>query len=314
MKKVLVTGAGGFLGRYIVGEFNKENAAVLGVDVVAPDIAPQGSGITYKQLLLPSAEFDRVLEDFKPDVFVHCAGRASVALSMEDPRADFTDSVVLTFHMLEALHRKTPDCRFIFLSSAAVYGNPPSLPVRESHPIAPLSPYGYHKRQCELLVEEFARVFRMPALALRIFSAYGRGLRRQVIWDICERALKTSGLRLRGNGKESRDFVHARDVARAVVLLADRAPANGEVYNVATGVESAIEDVAESLLHCLGLPIRAEFDGVRPPGDPANWRADITRISELGFAPTISLQEGLKEVALWSRSFVTDNAELPAAS
>jgi UDP-glucose 4-epimerase len=314
MKKVLVTGAAGFLGRYIVGEFAKGNAAVLGVDVVAPDVAPQGSGIVHKQLLLPSAEFDRVLEEFTPDVFVHCAGRASVALSMEDPQADFADSVGLTFHMLEALRRKTPGCRFIFLSSAAVYGNPPSLPVTESHPIAPLSPYGYHKRQCELLVEEYARVFRMPTLALRIFSAYGRGLRRQVIWDICERALKSNRLSLRGTGKESRDFVHARDVARAIVLLADRAPANGEVYNVAAGVESTIEDVAESLLHCLGLPIRAEFDGVRPPGDPANWRADITRIRELGFAPTVSLQEGLKEVALWSRSIVTDNAELPAAS
>lgn len=313
MKKVLVTGAAGFLGSYIVREFAERRAAVLGVDLVKPEIVPRHDGMAYQQLSLPSAEFDRVLEDFRPDVFVHCAGRASVALSMEDPQADFTDSVGLTFQMLESLRRKAPGCRFIFLSSAAVYGNPPSLPVTESHPIAPLSPYGFHKRQCELLVEEFARVFGLPALALRIFSAYGRGLRRQVIWDICERALKTNRLNLRGTGRESRDFIHARDVARAIVLLAERAPANGEVYNVAAGVESAIDEVAEALLGCLGLPIRAEFDGVRPPGDPANWRADITRIRELGFTPAISLHEGLKEVAQWCRSIVTDGAKSPAA-
>jgi len=312
MKKVLITGAAGFLGRYIASEFARANAAVLGIDLVAPEAALHGGGITYRQMSLPGAELDRTLADFAPEGFVHCAGRASVALSMEDPRADFTDSVGLTFHMLDSLRRNAPGCRFIFLSSAAVYGNPPSLPVAETHPIAPLSPYGYHKRQCELLVEEFACVFRMPTLALRIFSAYGRGLRRQVVWDICERALKTGRLSLRGTGKESRDFVHARDVAGAIVLLADRAPANGEVYNVAAGVESTIEEVAEALLRCLGLPIQAEFDGLRPVGDPANWRADISRIRDLGFAPTVSLQDGLEEVAQWSRSLI-EGANQPAA-
>lgn len=314
MKKVLVTGVAGFLGRYLADEFGKANATVLGLDLLPPEATQtMGSGLSYRQMPLPSAEFERTLSDFQPDVFVHCAGRASVALSMENPQTDFTDSVGLTFQMLESLRRHAGACRFIFLSSAAVYGNPPSLPVAETHPISPLSPYGYHKRQCELLVEEFARVFRLPTLAVRIFSAYGRGLRRQVIWDICERALKTKRLSLRGTGKESRDFIHARDVARAIVLLADRAPAEGEVYNLATGVESAIEDVATALLKCLELPIRAEFDGARPAGDPANWRADISRISALGFAPTVSLPQGLEEVALWSRTLVGDERRSPAA-
>jgi UDP-glucose 4-epimerase len=299
MKKVLVTGAAGFLGRYIVNEFATPGASVLGVDIVSPEIAPRGEGISYQRLTLPGAEFDRVLADFMPDVFVHCAGRASVALSMEDPHADFTDSVVLTFQMLDSLRRIAPEARFVFLSSAAVYGNPPTLPVVETHPIAPLSPYGYHKRQCELLLEEFAKVFGMSALAVRIFSAYGFGLRRQVVWDICERALRDGSLRLRGTGTESRDFIHGRDVARAIVLLAENAPAEGEVYNVATGRETTIEEVAASLLDCLGLHVRAEFDGVRPPGDPANWRADIGRLRAFGFEPGIALEDGLAEVAQW---------------
>lgn len=313
MKKILVTGAAGFLGRYIVEEFAQGGATVLGIDLVPSESALHGERISYRQVSLPGVELDRLLADFAPDVFVHCAGRASVALSMENPQADFVDSVGLTFQMLESLRRFAPASRFVFMSSAAVYGNPPSLPVLETHPILPLSPYGYHKRQCELLVEEFARVFRIPTFAVRIFSAYGRGLRRQVVWDICERALKTNQLSLRGTGKESRDFIHARDVAKAIVLLAERAPAHGEVYNLAAGVESTIEDVAQALLQCLGLSIRAKFDGVRPAGDPANWRADISRIRDLGFAPTISLQNGLEEVAQWSRSLIAESAKQPAA-
>jgi UDP-glucose 4-epimerase len=299
MKKVLVTGAAGFLGRYIVNEFATPGANVLGVDMVSPDIIPQGEGITYQRLSLPGVEFDRLLGQFNPDVCVHCAGRASVALSMEDPQADFGDSVGLTFQMLNSIRRISPETRFVFLSSAAVYGNPPSLPVAETHPIAPLSPYGYHKRQCELLLEEFAKVFGVSTLAVRIFSAYGFGLRRQVIWDICERALREGSLRLRGTGTESRDFIHGRDVARAIALLAENAAAQGEVYNVATGRETTIEEVAKVLLGHLGLNVRAEFDGVRPAGDPVNWRADIGRLSEFGFEPSIELEDGLAEVAQW---------------
>jgi UDP-glucose 4-epimerase len=299
MKKILVTGSAGFLGRYIVNEFAAPGVNVLGVDIVSPEIAPRGEGISYQRLMLPSGEFNRVLADFMPDVFVHCAGRASVALSMEDPHADFVDSVALTFQMLDAVRRISPDARFVFLSSAAVYGNPPSLPVVETHPIVPLSPYGYHKRQCEMLLEEFAGVFGLSTLAVRIFSAYGFGLRRQVVWDICERALRDGSLRLRGTGTESRDFIHGRDVARAIVLLARNAPAEGEVYNVATGRETTIEELATSLLDCLGLHVRAEFDGVRPTGDPANWRADIGRLRAFGFEPEIGLEDGLGEVAQW---------------
>ena len=93
--------------------------------------------------------------------------------------------------------------------------------------------------------------------------------------------------------------VHGRDVAKAIVLLAQNAPAGGEVYNVATGRESTISEVAELLLQALGLNISPEFDGDRPPGDPANWRADIARLRTFGFEPEIALEDGLAEVAQW---------------
>ncbi|MES2571746.1 MAG: SDR family oxidoreductase, partial [Verrucomicrobiota bacterium] len=240
MKSVLITGVAGFLGRHAARQFSREGWRVIGVDDASPENAQPAAGALYHRMRLPSPALRELLRAARPDVFVHCAGRASVPLSMDDPASDFRDNTLLTFEMLEMLRREAPACRFLFLSSAAVYGNPEALPVEESHRVAPLSPYGYHKRQCELLCEEFSAIFGLPTAALRIFSAYGPGLRRQVIWDICERVLTSGELRLRGTGNESRDFIHAIDIGRALTCIASQAPCQGEIYNLASGREATI--------------------------------------------------------------------------
>ena len=189
MKRVVITGAAGFLGRHVAREFAQAGCKVLGVDVVAAENSGLGPNVEYARLTMPAPAFGELLERAQPDALIHCAGRASVANSLSDPGADFRDGTVLTFEVLDTLRRTAPGCRFVFLSSAAVYGNPATLPVTEGDACAPLSPYGYHKRQGELLCEEFARLFAVPTTAVRIFSAYGPGLRRQVVWDICRQAL-----------------------------------------------------------------------------------------------------------------------------
>jgi UDP-glucose 4-epimerase len=181
-----------------------------------------------------------------------------------------------------------------------VYGDPQVLPVSEAQPPAPLSPYGYHKLLGEILAEEFTRLYALPTASVRIFSAYGPGLRRQVVWDICARALATGALQLRGTGQESRDFIHAADVAGALATLIERAPFQGERYNVASGRETTIASLAALLLEALGVKAMPEFDGVATPGDPRNWRADTSKLSALGFSPSIALEDGLRSVAAWA--------------
>jgi UDP-glucose 4-epimerase len=297
MKTALITGVAGFLGRYAAREFQRDGWRVVGLDDVPPENAPRG--VEFQRMHLPAPELATLLANTTPDVCIHAAGRASVAFSLSEPAADFRDGVMLTFELLDALRRHAPRCRFILLSSAAVYGNPATLPILETHATQPLSPYGWHKRQSELVVEEFARIYAQPALAVRIFSAYGPGLRRQVVWDICERTLATGRLTLRGTGEESRDFIHGADVARALVLLAERAPAEGEIYNLAAGRETTIRELATSLLSHLGSTSQPEFDGQATPGDPRNWRADITRLARLGYVPATTLEDGLRSVAAW---------------
>ena len=299
MKTVLITGVAGFLGRHAARQFARAGWRVVGVDLAAPESAKLSAGTLYQRMELPSASLAELLRALPPDTCVHCAGRASVTSSMQDPAADFRDNTVLTFELLETLRTAAPGCRLLLLSSAAVYGNPASLPVAEDHRLAPLSPYGYHKLQCELLCEEFSRIYALPTTIARVFDAYGTGLRRQLVWDICERAHASAPLVLPGTGREGRDLIHASDVARSLVLLAEQGAADADAYNVASGEETAVAALADLLLGALLSEARPVFGGRATPGNPPCWRADIAKISALGFKPAISLEQGLRSVAAW---------------
>jgi UDP-glucose 4-epimerase len=205
----------------------------------------------------------------------------------------------MTFEVLETLRTAAPRCRLLLLSSAAVYGTPASLPVPETHRTAPLSPYGYHQLQCELLCEEFTRIYALPTTIVRLFSAYGPGLRRHVVWDICERALSDQSLTLRGTGRETHDFIHASDIARALLLLAENGGGDADVYNLASGEETPVASLADLLLSALLTEARATFDGCATPATPLCSRADIAKIGALGFTPAIGLEQGLRGVATW---------------
>jgi UDP-glucose 4-epimerase len=111
--------------------------------------------------------------------------------------------------------------------------------------------------------------------------------------------LTTGQLTLHGTGRESRDFIHAVDIARALSLLATAAPARGEVYNLANGNEVTITELANLLLKALDSTAVAQFDGVATPGNPLQWHADIAKIRALGFAPSITLEQGIRQVAVW---------------
>ncbi len=299
---VLITGVAGFLGRYIARHFHRKGSVVIGTDNSTPENAPTGNLSSYHQMRLPDPDFGQLLKTAQPTILIHCAGRAAVALSVSNPHADFYSNAVVTFEVLDAVRQYAPDCRTIFLSSAAVYGNPEQLPILESFTPAPVSPYGFHKLQSEQLCTEFSTIYNMKTASVRIFSAYGPGLRRQVIWDICQKAILNSELILQGTGEESRDFIHALDIANAIDCITTCAKMNGEFYNLSTGEEVKIRSLLEMVLSSLELDRTPEFNGVVPLGVPLNWRADITKLKNLGFQPNVSLGQGIKTFAYWCRA------------
>lgn len=299
--KILVSGGHGFLGRYLVREFVENVGAE--VAVVSRSVPPKDVGsdaIKTYLMELPSPELRHCLSEFAPDVFVHCAGKASVPESIKDPHGDFFSQVVLTESVLEAVRQVVPQSTFVYLSSAAVYGQPPKLPISEESVCNPMSPYGFHKFMAEILLQKTSILHGLTTISARIFSAYGAGLERQVIWEICNQAVTKKKIRISGTGYEVRDFIHASDAASAVAQLLFHPRSGHSVFNIASGVSHRIMDIAQSVSQlCGGVPV--EFEGRSPAGDPLDWRSDVAKICAEGFVSRVPIERGLTEVLQYAR-------------
>lgn len=233
----------------------------------------------------------------RPEVCLHCAGSASVARSFEDPWGDWEANVAGTGRLIEVWRQHVPRGVFVFLSSAAVYGNPRRLPIREGDPAEPISPYGRHKLAAEHILGFYRDQFRISVRIARIFSAYGPGLDRQVVHEIVAKVRQGDDLGLQGSGSETRDFIHIEDLTQALlrIALASRCP---PIVNVASGQATSIRNLASTAAQLSPRRISVRFNGKVRPGDPRFWKADISRLSRLGFRPKISLPEGLRGMIL----------------
>jgi len=295
MTTIIVLGGGGFLGGHVERHYRRLGWRVVAVGRAASSSLSSDARHVWD---LPHPEFAHLLAAEQPKLCVNASGRASVPASMVEPLADFEASTLLNFRLIDDIRRRSPDTTYIHLSSAAVYGEPSRLPVSEDAEVRPISPYGWHKHLSELVLEEHARLFGVKSASLRIFSAYGPDLHRQVVWDLAWRA--TAGpeeaLLLQGVAEDSRDFVHGTDVARAVELVAERGALVGERYNLACGLETRITELASLILRGLGRKDDVAFDARRRPGNPSRWHADIARLRALGFEPSIGLSEGVEQV------------------
>jgi UDP-glucose 4-epimerase len=299
---ILITGASGFLGTWLADAAHQQGFELLGVDIVAPRRPELWRGFAMQSC--DRANYTALVGGLKLSAVFHLAGAASVPESVKNPAADFASLLPGTVELLVFLSRAQPDAHLILFSSAAVYGNPVRLPVREDAVVAPISPYGIHKAAAEFLVSHYARLHGLRASILRVFSAYGEGLRKQVVWDLCQKAMTAQreggAIALHGTGEETRDFIHATDIARAALLVAQHPPTSGtQVVNIASGAETSIRQLAEMVLRALGSSVAPAFNGARRAGDPMNWRANTGRLQTLGFSPSVSLADGIARSVRW---------------
>lgn len=297
MSRVLITGAMGFIGSKLIEKFVN-----CGFDVIGWDIC---DGIRHgvKVQSIDLGDADKILVALKercPDVIIHCAGCADVGKSVQNPEIDYHGNVTLTHNLMFCMHKLHMErTRFVFLSSAGVYGNPISLPITEDMPLNPMSPYAVHKVMCEELCKYFANNYGMDIKVARIFSAYGAGLRKQIFWDMYNKVENTGRLDMFGTGNESRDYIHVNDVIESLYILATTE--SGEViFNVANGEEVTIRQATELFADCAGVDeSKIAFNGVVREGDPLNWRADISKIQRLGYKKSMEMRKGLKEYCQW---------------
>lgn len=240
-----------------------------------------------------------MMSELRPDVCINCSGAANVSASFLSPLQDFDLNVARVVQLLDSIRESGAGTRFVHLSSAAVYGNPVTQPVAESAVAAPLSPYGHHKRLAELTCAEYTQLFDVPTLSLRIFSAYGPRLRKQIFWDIFQKWKAGRHVQLFGTGEESRDFIFISDLCRAVQCVLDAGCFDGRTINVASGKSVTIRDATNVLLAELGTENGVSFSGDERKGDPSQWCANIEQLKSYGFEPKYDIYSGLKETAQW---------------
>ena len=291
--KILIIGSEGFIGSHCKAFFRLRGHEVICCDV------EEKQEVNYISKSTVGTDFSMLFEGRNIDICINAAGSANVAYSYQYPERDFELNVSLVISLLGAIKNHASDCKFINLSSAAVYGNPQVLPIQEMDDLRPLSPYGYHKMLSEKLLSEYSHFFGLKTCSLRIFSAYGPGLKKQLFWDLYQKSKNSSVISLFGTGNESRDFIYIDDLVSAIDLLMRHGAFKGETINVASGNESLISEAVNFFAKGFKHIERIDFTGEVKIGDPINWRADITKLRELHFEPKITLQEGIGKYTQW---------------
>ncbi len=283
--KLLITGSTGFIGRSL-GRFAAQTGHTVMGTGRSLEPGKEWPG-TYTPNDASAESLAATVSNFAPDILLHAAGTASVGASVVDPLADFHGSVSVCANMLEAVRQSGKNPLVFLPSSAAVYGNPAALPVGEAAAIQPISPYGSHKAMCETLARESAERYGLRIIACRLFSVFGAGQRRLLIWELFKQlsgASKTAWLE--GTGLESRDFLHVDDVAAAVFQLAETRVASSpsayfEIVNVASGVETTIADIAGKTRDIVAPSKEVTCRNTSRPGDPLNWRGEISKLHSM---------------------------------
>jgi UDP-glucose 4-epimerase len=292
---LLIIGSEGFIGKHCTQFFSHKGYTVFEADVI------NQQKLNYTTISKNNSSFNELFATHQFDICINASGSANVGFSFENPDIDFDLNVVNVHKLLVAIRTHNPVCKFINFSSAAVYGNPSSLPINEDANKNPLSPYGFHKLQSEYLLKEYHRFFGIATCNLRVFSAYGPGLRKQLFWDLFQKTKQNKNIPLFGTGAETRDFIYIDDLLSALQCIIDNAPFDGESYNIASGTETSIREAASTFFHFLDPSIIHHFSGEHKLGDPDNWVADIDKLKKIGFKPLHSIATGLEQTVQWMK-------------
>jgi dTDP-glucose 4,6-dehydratase/UDP-glucose 4-epimerase len=295
--KILIIGSEGFIGSKLQQFFSNMSYSVLGVDIIEQPVLNKYSYIKVSGLL---SDWDELFKLGDFDTCINAAGSGNVANSFINPLADFEANTHDVIKILDSIKKHQPGCKYLHISSAAVYGNPLQLPIHETDELKPVSPYGFHKLMSEQICKEYHQLYGLPVTVIRPFSVYGAGLQKQLFWDTCQKVFQSSNnsISLYGTGNESRDFIFIDDLVTLIEVIIRKSPFRNDIYNAASGIETSIAEIAVQIQNCLpGAQIN--FSGESREGDPVNWCANINKIAGLGFKPQVNLTEGIKKYVEW---------------
>ncbi len=300
--KILVTGGAGFIGSHVVDAYIAGGHDVAVVDALTTgreaNLHPRAR---LYRVDVASPALGEVFARERPEVVNHHAAQASVSVSVQEPAEDARVNVLGTLNVLHQAHRAGAR-RVIYASTGgALYGEPERIPVREDHPIRPLSPYGASKHAGETYTGLYARLHGLGVFILRYANVYGP--RQDPYGEAGVVAIFTAAMlagrtpTIFGDGTQTRDFVYAEDVARAN-LLATTYEGNG-VAHVGTGAETTVNEVYRLLAVATGYAGTPTYGPPRP-GDVYRIALDAAEAGgTMGWNAQVGLQEGLRRTVEW---------------
>lgn len=276
--KTLVTGGSGWIGSHLVRYLINEGDEVFNYDIVG------GHDITKLYQL------ENAFEWFEPDRVFHLAGQAFMAPGEKDPHRDVTINTFGMINLLTCLEEW--DIPMVYTSSGAVYGISPILPHKEDAPCFPVSNYGVSKLAGEYYLKKWVATKGVNAKILRFSSVYGLGRSHGPVNIFINKAFESKPLAVYGDGSQTRDLTYIMDAILGLRIVGDKGTP-GEIYNIGSGVETSVREVAEIIAENLGAEITyvehefSQFDLKR------SWY-DLTKANNIGYFPQYTVERGIR--------------------
>lgn len=325
-KRVLVTGAAGFIGFHLARRLLEMGCPVMGLDNLNDyydvslkkhrlDILEKYKSFQFQQGDLKDKDtLIDLLPSFRPDIVVHLAAQAGVRYSIDHPEAYIDSNITGFFHVLEAC-RFFPIGHLLFASSSSIYGNQEKVPFSVGDPVDyPISLYASTKKSNELMAYTYSHLYGIPVTGLRFFTVYGPyGRPDMAYFSFTRRILQGEPIQVFNNGDLYRDFTYIDDIISAMIPMLGSAPKSGQgqaaagapyrLYNIGNNRPEKLLLLIETLERLLDKEGIKEYLPMQP-GDVYTTYADITEIKEdFGFQPTTNIAEGLERFVRWYRQY-----------
>lgn len=321
-KRVLITGAAGFIGFHLARHLLALGAAVAGLDNMNDyyDVSLKEARLAIlekepnfsftKGDLADEVAVERIFLQFRPDIVVNLAAQAGVRYSIDNPKAYIDSNVVGFFHILEAC-RRHPVEHLLYASSSSVYGNQEKTPFSTKDNVDhPISLYAATKKSDELMAYTYSHLFDIPATGLRFFTVYGPwGRPDMAYFKFADRITRGEPIQIYNHGDMRRDFTYIDDIITGVEHILCNPPkpddtgARYKVYNIGNNQPERLMDFIHTLETALGAEAKKEYLPMQP-GDVYQTYADVTDLVEdFDFKPDTPISEGLARFAAWYREY-----------
>ena len=283
-KKILITGSKGFIGKNLNDYFKKKNKIYKTIYL--------DQNILKKNNLPKNKKLNKF--DINPDIIFHCAGPSSVSESFKNPKLDFKKNYLTTKYLLkEFINNKKKPLIYIF-SAAAVYG-------KSKRKLKPISPYGKNKLKVEKLCKYYSKKYKFEFIIMRLFSVYGKGLKKQFFWDICNKLINRS-FEFYGTGNEQRSWLHINDLIQAIEKLYIK---RNKLVTLDIGALKPMKNryIVNLFIKKNKLKIIPKFNFKTREGDPKNLISNNKKIFTYNWFPKVKIETGINEYVKWFNKY-----------